>query len=109
MVRIYLSPEMAPLCQKEDKNSIVDVYAQRPDAAIGAEIGENDIRVSHTGTFGTIYPVVTYNDTMEEYIVSWSDGLDCCYGTGQQNKTEEQPRRCSIFHPTSLAHYCFPK
>ncbi|NOK59876.1 MAG: hypothetical protein GFH27_549291n68 [Chloroflexi bacterium AL-W] len=53
-----------------------DIYAQRIDATTGAEVGENDFRVSQTGNednqlFIDPIPDVTYNSTLNEYMVVW--------------------------------------
>jgi len=55
----------------------VEIFGQRVDAATGAEIGDNDFRLSDMGPDGdtrywAIAPAVAYNGTDNEYLVVWS-------------------------------------
>ena len=57
-------------------NGEFEVYAQRVDAATGAEIGDNDFRLSDMGPDGdpgysAIHPVLAYNSAGGEYLVVW--------------------------------------
>ncbi|MCB0175224.1 MAG: hypothetical protein H6631_18785 [Anaerolineaceae bacterium] len=52
-----------------------EVYGQRLDAR-GKEVGDNDFRISWMGPDGNpnidaFYPVVAYNDEVEEFLVVW--------------------------------------
>jgi hypothetical protein len=58
-------------------NSEFEVYGQRLDAASGAEVGEDDFRLSDMGPDGdpgyaAIYPGVAYNRSADEYLVVWT-------------------------------------
>lgn len=55
----------------------VEVFGQRLNAATGAEVGDNDFRISDMGgsgdaDFGVNAPAVTYNNMNNEYMVVWS-------------------------------------
>ncbi len=63
-----------------------EVFGQRLDAATGAELGENDFRISHMGpdsntAFSAAEPSVAYNVTNDEYLVVW-------YGDDPVNENE---------------------
>jgi hypothetical protein len=54
-----------------------EIFGQRLDAATGAEIGDNDFRLTDMGPngntgFGVYAPAVAYNSTDNEYLVVWS-------------------------------------
>ncbi|MFN8392930.1 MAG: Ig-like domain-containing protein [Bdellovibrionota bacterium] len=53
-----------------------EIYAQRINAATGAEVGTNDFRISDMGpngnlSYGAYDPAVAYNPTANEYLVVW--------------------------------------
>jgi hypothetical protein len=53
-----------------------EIFGQRLDAATGAEVGDNDFRISHMGpdrnlNFGAFEPAVAYNGAANEYLVVW--------------------------------------
>ncbi len=53
-----------------------EIYGQRIDATTGAEVGENDFRISDMGpdgdpTFNALSPTVIYNPNSNEYLVVW--------------------------------------
>ncbi len=55
----------------------VEIFGQRLDANTGAEIGDNDFRISTMGPNGNIAfsafsPAITYNNQNNEYLVVWS-------------------------------------
>ncbi len=57
-----------------------EVFAQRVDAATGAEVGHNDFRLSTMGrdgdaAFGAALPSVAYNPLDDEYLVVWRGGM----------------------------------
>ena len=59
----------------------VEIYGQRIDAATGAEIGDNDFRISDMGpdgnaAFDAFNPAVAYNKTDWEYLVVWQGDDD---------------------------------
>ena len=61
---------------QDEPNGPFDIYAQRIDATTGAEIGENDFRVSQTGDEDNQLAIdsslaVAYNSTANEYLVVW--------------------------------------
>ncbi|NOK61669.1 MAG: hypothetical protein GFH27_549313n77 [Chloroflexi bacterium AL-W] len=63
----------------ESPNINQDIYGQRIDAATGAEIGEDDFRISHKVPDGGVgysflYHDVVYNSDLNEYLVVWSGG-----------------------------------
>ena len=68
----------------DDVNGNVDnefeIFAQRIDAATGAELGANDFRVSDMGDdnlfFGASVPRVVFNVAREEYLVVWEGDDD---------------------------------
>jgi hypothetical protein len=54
-----------------------EIFGQRIDASTGAEVGENDFRISDMGSSGdpsldASKPAVAYNSTNNEYLVVWS-------------------------------------
>ncbi|MCB0153511.1 MAG: hypothetical protein KDF65_01850, partial [Anaerolineae bacterium] len=58
-----------------------EIYAQRVDAATGAEVAPNDVRLSDMGPDGTddyqaLFPAVAYNSVANEYLVVWSSDDD---------------------------------
>lgn len=64
--------DRAPLVDNE-----FEIFVQRVDAATGAEVGPNDLRVSDMGTdgatrLGAFEPAVAYNSVNNEYLVVWS-------------------------------------
>ncbi|MDD5724015.1 MAG: hypothetical protein PHY29_09825 [Syntrophales bacterium] len=65
------------LVQGED-----EIFGQRINAATGAEVGTNDFRISDMGGTGdtdydaSLYPVVTWNSTNNEYLVVWGGDDD---------------------------------
>lgn len=52
-----------------------EIYGQRIDAETGADLGDNDFRISFMGDDGNIFraedPAVTYNSDAKEYFVVW--------------------------------------
>ena len=69
----------------DETNNEYEVYGQRIDAVTGAELGNNDFRISDVGPNGdTAYdvdtsgpPGVAYNAAADEYLVVWSgDEID---------------------------------
>ena len=68
----------------DDVNGNVDneyeVFAQRIDAATGAEVGANDFRISDMGgdsiLYGASFPRVVFNVTQGEYLVVWEGDDD---------------------------------
>ena len=61
-----------------------EVWGQRIDGATGAEIGDDDFRISHSGpdgdpNFEAGDPAVAYNSTNNEYLVAWR-GDDVTFG-----------------------------
>jgi hypothetical protein len=56
-------------------NNELEIFAQRIDAATGAELGANDFRISDMGDDNVLYgaslPRVVFNVTREEYLVVW--------------------------------------
>lgn len=57
-------------------NGEFEIFAQRIDAATGAEVGTNDFRISDMGTDGdpladAIEPAVAWDATRNEYLVVW--------------------------------------
>ncbi len=64
----------------DDVGGLVDgeyeIFGQRLDAATGAEVGSNDLRISDMGgtgdvTYGALLTAVAYNATDNEYLVVW--------------------------------------
>ena len=58
-----------------------EIYGQRLDAATGAELGENDFRISNMGPDGdtsypALWPDVTYDSFLDEYLVVWNGRSD---------------------------------
>ena len=58
-----------------------EIFAQRLDAATGAEVGANDFRVSDMGpdgdeSFEAQRPFVTYNSVQREFLVVWQGDDD---------------------------------
>lgn len=63
-----------------------EIYGQRLEASTGAELGNNDFRISDMGGLGdasyrALDPVVTHNSLNNEYLVVWAgsdnvDGMD---------------------------------
>ncbi len=58
-----------------------EIFGQRIDAATGAEVGENDFRISTMGpdgdaSFDAVFPAVAYNPTDNEYLVVWQGDDD---------------------------------
>ncbi len=58
-----------------------EIYGQRIDAATGAEVGENDFRISDMGPDGdadydALNPAVAYNSEDNEYLVVWQGSDD---------------------------------
>jgi hypothetical protein len=54
-----------------------EIYGQRLDGSTGAEIGCDDFRISEMGpdgntNFGAEKPAVTYNPSVDEYLVVWN-------------------------------------
>ncbi len=54
-----------------------EIYGQRINASTGAEIGSNDFQISETGVPGFItrsakFPNVTWNSSLNQYLVVWS-------------------------------------
>ncbi len=54
-----------------------EIYGQRINASSGAEVGSNDFLISETGVPGFItraaqYPRVTWNSSLNQYLVVWS-------------------------------------
>ncbi|MBN2550023.1 MAG: hypothetical protein JXB15_12745 [Anaerolineales bacterium] len=69
----------------DDSGSLVDgeyeIFGQRIDAATGAELGNNDDRLSEMGPDGDPYydaysPSVAYNVTENEYLIVWEGDDD---------------------------------
>jgi hypothetical protein len=57
-------------------NDEYEVFGQRLNAATGAEVGDNDFRISDMGPngdirFGAFNPVVAYSGAANEYLVVW--------------------------------------
>ncbi len=55
----------------------LEIYGQRLEGATGAEVGEDDFRISDMGpdgdsTFDAERPAVVYNPTWKEYLVAWA-------------------------------------
>jgi hypothetical protein len=53
-----------------------EIFGQRLDAATGAEVGDNDFRISHMGpdgnlNFAAVSPAVAYNGAANQYLVVW--------------------------------------
>ena len=70
------SDNAPPLTQPE-----MEIYGQRVDAATGAEVGANDLRLSTMGPDGdtsyvAAYPAVAYNSLANEYLVVWMGSDD---------------------------------
>lgn len=64
-----------------DDTKGLEIFAQRLDAATGAEVGDDDFRISDMGfdldlNFVVSDPAIIYNDTTQEFLVVWSGGLD---------------------------------
>lgn len=64
-----------------DDTKGLEIFAQRLDAATGAEVGDDDFRISDMGfdldlNFVVSDPAIAYNDTRQEFLVVWSGGLD---------------------------------
>ncbi len=64
----------------DDTGALVDaeseIYGQRINAATGAEVGTNDLRISDMGSdgdtaYGAFGPVVAYNSADNQYLVVW--------------------------------------
>ncbi len=58
-----------------------EIFGQRIDAATGAEIGANDVRLSDLGPNGEVNfdafdPAIAYNSLDNEYLVAWSGDDD---------------------------------
>jgi hypothetical protein len=58
-----------------------EIYGQRLNAATGAEVGDNDFRLSDMGPAGNIFfhafnPAAIYNSTDNEYLVVWQSDDD---------------------------------
>ncbi len=61
----------------EGTDGEIEIYGQRLDAATGAEVGEDDLRISTMGpdgdnSFQAHTPDVIYNPTAREYLVVWT-------------------------------------
>ena len=60
-------------------NDKFEIFGQRINAATGAEVGNDDFRISHNaavgndGDFDAFDPGVAYNKLKNEYLVVWSD------------------------------------
>lgn len=73
---VWAADDLAPLVDGE-----LEIFAQRIDAATGAELGLDDVRVSVTGVDGdptrdASDPAVAWNPVDDEYLVVWeADGL----------------------------------
>ncbi|MCP4540293.1 MAG: hypothetical protein GY832_24400, partial [Chloroflexi bacterium] len=72
-----------------------EIYAQRINAATGAEVSNNDFRISDMGPDGddaydALYPSAAYNNFNEEYLVVWYGDDDTDFGSGSlaNNETE---------------------
>ncbi len=57
-------------------NEELEVYGQRLDAATGAEVGEDDFRLSDMGpdgdpSYDAVLPTIAYNSLGHEYLVVW--------------------------------------
>ncbi len=66
----------------------VEIFAQIIDAATGAEVGGDDVRVSHMGSdgdtaVGGFHPSAAYNSTDNQYLVVW-DGDDDSVGLADE-------------------------
>ena len=53
-----------------------EIWMQRINAATGAEIGANDVRISDAGglnnaTYDATLPSIAYNSTNNQFLVSW--------------------------------------
>jgi hypothetical protein len=80
----YADPETGPLDDDE-----YEIFGQCIDAATGAEVGQDDFRISDMGEdgrprFGAFRPAVAYNSNHNEYLVVWY-GDD---GTGELQDDE---------------------
>lgn len=69
----------------DDESGLADdeyeIFGQRVDATTGAEVGENDFRISTMGgtgnpDFDAWNPAVAYNPANNEYLVAWSGNDD---------------------------------
>ncbi len=70
------SDNAPPLVEPE-----MEIYGQRVDAATGAEVGANDLRISAMGPDGdtdyvAAFPAVAYNSLDNEYLVVWMGSDD---------------------------------
>ena len=72
-----------------------EIWGQRIDAAVGAQIGANDIRISDLGPDGSGFywatdPEVAYNSAQQEYFVVWSGPDDRDFGEGPLSRREDE-------------------
>jgi hypothetical protein len=59
----------------------IEIFGQRIDGSTGAEVGDNDFRISDMGgsgdsAYGATFPAVVYNAAEGEYLVVWSGDDD---------------------------------
>jgi hypothetical protein len=62
-------------------NDEIEIFGQRLDAATGAEVGANDVRLSDVGpngsiSYGAFYPAIAYSAAQNEYLVVWEASDD---------------------------------
>ncbi|MHC4427814.1 MAG: hypothetical protein ACYS0D_04325, partial [Planctomycetota bacterium] len=67
----------------DDIDGEPEIYCQRIDAATGAEIRPDDLKISAMGSgLGGTWPSVVYNPAADEYLVVWSGTKDEEIGVG---------------------------